>query len=75
MKIAIPFLLLFMSGLAFGQDAIKPASRTDSRIDGTWNVTLIVPDHTDANGVKALGFTFYFTAQVKEVSVILKLAI
>src|ERR1700677_2419314 len=64
MKVAILFLLICVSPMAFAQDA-KPASPADKSFDGTWAVTLVVPDHTDANGT-ALGFTFRFTAQVKD---------
>ena len=64
MKIAIMVLLLCVQGMAFAQEA-KPAAPADRSFDGTWAVTLIVPDHTDASGT-ALGFTFRFTAQVKD---------
>lgn len=57
-------LLLCMTGMAFAQDGKSAAS--DRRFDGTWAVTLVAPDHTDANGVTALGFTYNFKALVKE---------
>jgi hypothetical protein len=64
MKRAVTLLLLCVSGMAFGQDP-KPATTANGIFDGTWATTLVVPDHTGLNGATALGFTFYFTAQVK----------
>jgi len=65
MKSAVMTLFLCVAGMAFAQDA-KPASAANGSFDGTWAVTLVVPDHTGPNGVTALGFTFNFTAQVKD---------
>ncbi len=58
-KYALTALLACIAGIAFGQE---PATR----FDGTWAVTLVAPDSTDAQGKTAKGFTFYFNAQVKD---------
>jgi hypothetical protein len=64
MKSAITIMILFAaSGLMFPQQA-KAASPSAARFDGTWSVTLVCQDHTDATS-RALGYTFHFLAQVK----------
>ena len=64
MKTIILAVLLCIPGIVFAQDAKSP-SQADRRFDGTWAVTLVCPDHTDNRGT-ALGFTYNFTAQVKD---------
>jgi len=63
MRIAFLFVLLCVPRFAFAQAlAAAPAARA---FDGTWAVTLVVPNHTDEQGT-ALGFTFHFMATVKD---------
>lgn len=56
-------ILLSASSMLFAQQA-KAASPEAARFDGTWSVTLVCQDHTDATS-RALGYTFHFLAQVK----------
>lgn len=65
MKIALSALWLCMAGMAFAQDSTAGASAPNTRFDGTWKVTLVAPNYKDAHGT-ALGFTYDFTAQVKD---------
>ena len=53
------FLFLCFAGAAAAQPQAAPG---DARFDGTWNVAIICPKHTDG----AFGYTYEFQAKVKD---------
>jgi hypothetical protein len=53
------FLVVVLTMTLLGQKAIADT------FDGTWSVTLKVPDNKDATGVVARGYVFHFPAEVK----------